>query len=193
MSLSSAPLSRPLVDGACPRVVGTQRGRPAALGTLPSGGRALPRGRAKCRGRGAREVRQLLRPHCKVLQGAAGFPAHGALGQERAGVHPGLQGRWSLLSLKAWTGAAAPRFRPQTLTISIPTPVKMQAQGSGRLRSLPWDRWTLPDGAELSCLPGWDVRHTLEWGGGGGGGGACSLLRGSRNQIIGRPPTHMVD
>ena len=64
----------------------------------------------------------------------------------------------------------------------------MQAQGSGRLRSLPWDRWTLPDGAELSCLPGWDVRHTLEWGGGGGGGGACSLLRGSGNQIIGPPP-----
>lgn len=50
----------------------------------------------------------------KSSKGAAGFPAHGALGQERAGVHPGLQGRWSSLSLKAWPGAAAPRFRPQT-------------------------------------------------------------------------------
>lgn len=74
MSLSSAPLSRPLVNGACPRVVGTQRGHPEALGTRPPGGRALPRGRAKCRGGGAPEVRQLLRPRCKVLQGGSRVP-----------------------------------------------------------------------------------------------------------------------
>lgn len=61
----------------------------------------------------------------KRSTGAAGFPAHRALRQEGAVVHPGLQGRWSLLHPKAWTGAAAPRFCPRNLTISISTPIKM--------------------------------------------------------------------
>ena len=109
MSLSSAPLSRPLVDGACPRVVGTQRGRPVALGTLPSGGRALPRGRAKCRGRGAPEVRQLLRPHCKELQGGSRVPRPRGAGPGASGCPSGATGALVLAEPEsmAWSSCAS--------------------------------------------------------------------------------------
>lgn len=49
--------------------------------------------------------------------------------------------------------------------------------------SLPWDRWTFPDGAWFSQLPDWDLCHRVGWA-----GGTCSLPGSSRNQIIGRPP-----
>lgn len=52
----------------------------------------------------------------------------------------------------------------------------------GGLYLLLWDRWTFPDGSWLPRLPAWDWCHAAGWA-----GGASSLLRGSGNQIIGRP------
>ena len=111
LSLSSAPLSRPPVYGACPRVAGTGRGhlRPRAPGRLvealsqEAGPNARPRVPLRSDGHSGLAS--------EWPKGAAGFPAHRALGQEGVGVHPGLQGLWSLLCPKAksmdWSSCAS--------------------------------------------------------------------------------------
>ena len=111
LSLSSTPLSRPPVYGACPRVVGTRSGHlwPRAPGHLVE---ALSREAGPNAWAG---VPPRSDSHSglasKWPKGAAGFPAHRALGQEGVGVHPGLQGRWSLLRPKAksmdWSSCAS--------------------------------------------------------------------------------------
>lgn len=125
LKTSSAPLSRPPVDGACPTVVGTWHGHPSAPGTQPPGGRALPRSRAKCTDRGAPEVRQPLQPRCKTVHGGSRVPRPQGTEAGGSGCPSRAAEALVLAPPKSMDWSSRAPLCPRNLTISISTPIKM--------------------------------------------------------------------